>query len=31
MRKTLFPHRHLSPEEYLATEEASPVKHELVA
>jgi Uma2 family endonuclease len=31
MRKTLFPHRRLSLDEYLAMEEASPVKHEFVA
>ena len=31
MRKTLFPHRRLSLDEYLAIEEASLVKHEFVA
>jgi Uma2 family endonuclease len=31
MRKTLFPHRRLSLDEYLVMEEASPVKHEFVA
>jgi len=31
MRKTPFPHRRLSLEEYLAMEEASPIKHEFVA
>ena len=31
MRKTPFPRRRLSLDEYLATEEASPVKHEFVA
>ena len=31
MRKTLFPHRRLSLDQYLAMEEASPVKHEFVA
>jgi len=31
MRKTPFPRRRLSLDEYLAMEEASPVKHEFVA
>jgi hypothetical protein len=31
MRKTLFPHRRLSLDEYLAMDEAIPVKHELDA
>ena len=31
MRKTPFPRRRLSLEEYLAMEEASPIKHEFVA
>ena len=31
MRKTPFPRRRLSLEEYLAIEEASPIKHEFVA
>ena len=31
MRKTPFPHRRLSLEDYLAMEEASPIKHEFVA
>ncbi len=31
MRKTPFPRRRLSLDEYLAMEEASPIKHEFVA